>query len=118
MKSFSSLAVFPGSFDPVHNGHISVLGRAAACFPRVIWALGRNISKNPMFSGEQRVEMMRMVRDSLPEQIREKIDIRTFDNLLAEFALEAGATHIVRSFRGTMDFDYECQIAWFNKNLA
>ena len=118
MKSLRGLAVFPGSFDPVHNGHVSVLCRASGSFARVIWALGRNISKDPMFSVEQRLEMMGIVRNSLPEETRRRIEIASFDLLLAEFAVEQGATHIIRSLRGTMDFDYECQIAWFNKNLA
>ena len=118
MKSLKNLAIFPGSFDPVHNGHLSVLRRASGCFARVIWALGRNIAKDPMFSVGQRLEMMEIVRDSLPEETRGRIEIAPFDQLLAEFAVEQGATHIIRSLRGTMDFDYECQIAWFNKNLA
>jgi len=118
MSNLQTLAVFPGSFDPIHNGHVSVLVRAAGCFPKVIWALGRNISKNPMFSIEQRLEMMQLLREFLDPAIREKIQIEVFESLLAEFALDVRATHIVRSFRGTMDFDYECQIAWFNKNFA
>jgi pantetheine-phosphate adenylyltransferase len=108
----SSLAVFPGSFDPVHNGHLRVLQHASDLFSRVIWAVGTNPPKMPMFTVEQRLEMMRLVNKF------DNVEIASFSGLLAEFALERGASHIVRSLRVAMDFDYEYQLMLANRRIA
>lgn len=105
-------AVFPGSLDPVHNGHLRVLSHAAELFPKVIWAIGIRSSKTPMFTVEQRLGMLRMVNTF------RNVEIASFSGLLADFAIARGATHIVRSLRVAMDFDYEYQLTLANRRIA
>lgn len=107
-----ALAVFPGTFDPVHSGHVRVLKHAADLFPNVIWAVARDSPKQPMFTVEQRLEMMLKVNSFA------NVEVASFSGLVAEFALERGATHIVRSLRVAMDFDYEYQMTLTNHYLA
>lgn len=106
------LALFPGSFDPVHCGHLRVLRHAADLFPKVIWAVGMTSPKVPMFTVEQRQEMMRRTNSF------DNVEIAAFSGLLADYALERGATHIVRSLRVAMDFDYEYQMTLANRRIA
>jgi len=108
----NSVAVFPGTFDPVHNGHLRVLQHATDLFAKVIWAVGTNSAKIPMFTIEQRLEMLRLVNKF------ENVEIASFSGLLADFAIERRATHIVRSLRVAMDFDYEYQLMLANQHLA
>lgn len=100
-------AVVPGSFDPVHNAHLRVLSQAAQLFDEVIWALGINSSKSPMFTVAERLEMMQLLNEF------KNVKVMTYAGMLAQFALERQATHIVRSLRAVMDFEYETQFTYF-----
>lgn len=108
----TSIAVYPGSFDPVTRGHEDLIRRARRFADRLIVAVAVNPAKQPLFTLEERVALIRrVVEDSA-------IEVRSFDGLLAEFARAAGATLIVRGLRAISDFEYEFQMALMNRNLA
>ena len=106
-------AIYPGTFDPITNGHADLVHRAAACFDRVIIAVAGSTSKATRFSLDERVglarEVMRDVRN---------VRIEPFDGLLVEFALKQGAQVILRGLRAVSDFEYEFQLASMNRKLA
>ncbi|MCS6776890.1 MAG: pantetheine-phosphate adenylyltransferase [Chloroherpetonaceae bacterium] len=106
-------ALVPGSFDPVTNGHLDIIGRAATLFEDVIVAVAHNASKTPLFTIEERVEMLVEVCSPWPN-----VSIGTFDGLLVHFALEKGVTVIVRGLRAVSDFEYELQMALMNRRLS
>ena len=114
MTSASSVAVYPGTFDPITNGHIDVLRRALGIFDRVIITIAPNIRKNPLFSTDER---MRFIRDALPE-FAGRLDFAVFEGLLVEFCRARGAQVIVRGLRALADFEYEFQFAHMNRRLA
>ena len=106
-------AVCPGSFDPVTNGHVDIIGRAAALFDEVVVAVGINSSKNRLFSVEERIEMLtEAVRD------HDNVVVDTFQGLLTDFCAERGIVAIVKGLRAVSDFDYELQMAQMNSSLA
>lgn len=107
------IAIYPGSFDPPTLGHLDVLDRAARLFDKVIVAVGRNSSKAPMLTVEERVDALRRCCSHLPN-----VEADEFDGLLVEYARKKGASAIVRGLRATADFDYEFQIAMANRRLA
>lgn len=114
MAARAPLAVFPGSFDPVTNGHLDLIGRAQQLFGRVVVAVVRNPAKTPLFSVDERVALL---RDSLPAT--DEIEIVPFDGgLLVDFLRDRAATVVVRGLRGVSDFDYEQQMALMNRHLA
>jgi pantetheine-phosphate adenylyltransferase len=106
-------AVCPGSFDPVTNGHIDIVGRASALFDEVVVAVGVNKSKNRLFSPEERIEMLR-------ESCRDfdNVTVEGFQGLLTTFCEERGIHAIVKGLRAVSDFDYELQMAQMNASLA
>ena len=109
-----TVGVYPGSFDPFTVGHLDVLTNAAGLFDLVYVAVLHNVDKRPVFSAEERMEMIRNVISS------EKFDnVRcgTFDGLLVDYAKSVKATHIVRGLRATSDFEYEFQIDAVNRHL-
>ncbi len=106
------LALYPGTFDPVTHGHLDILERALSLFDRVIVTVGRNSTKTPLFSAEERVSL---IRQSAPD---ERIEVAAFDGLLVNFAQEQGAAAIVRGLRQVADFEYEFQMALMNRTLA
>jgi len=106
------VAIYPGMFDPVHFGHIDVVKDASQIFSRVIWAVGVNPAKKPMFTTEQRLEMMELA-NNFPN-----VEVVQFSGLLVRFAELAGARFIVRSLRMAMDFEYEFQMSLVNKQIA
>jgi pantetheine-phosphate adenylyltransferase len=108
----SGLAVYPGSFDPVTRGHEDLIRRARRFADRLIVAVAVNPAKQPLFTLDERVALIRRVVDD------PAIEVRSFDGLLAEFARVAGATLIVRGLRAISDFEYEFQMALMNRNLA
>jgi len=106
------VAVYPGSFDPITNGHVDIIERGVRLFDRVVVAILRNIEKSPLFSVDERVEIARRVFSRVPT-----VEIDTFDGLLVEYARRRGATAIVRGLRAISDFEYEMQMALMNRRL-
>ena len=108
-------AVCPGSFDPVTNGHIDIVGRAASLFDEVVVAVGINKSKARarLFTPEERMEMLREVCAPYPN-----VSVAGFDGLLTDFCQANGIAAIVKGLRAVSDFDYELQMAQMNHSLA
>jgi len=111
------IGVYPGTFDPIHNGHIDVIARGARLFDKLIIAVAINEDKGPLFSLEERVAMVRAETDRLTDKGLAVIEIVPFKNLVTQFAEEAGAVAIIRGLRGVADFDYEFQMAGMNSRL-
>jgi len=108
-----SLAVYPGTFDPITNGHVDILRRSLKIFDRVVVALADNIRKKPLFSLEER---RRFITDALGGDPRLEVD--AFQGLLAEYCRKRGATVVIRGLRALADFEYEFQLAHMNRHLA
>lgn len=106
------LAVFPGSFDPLTNGHVDIVLRCAHLFERIVVAVLVNSEKAPLFSSEDRVAMIREVFREYPN-----IEVDTFDGLLVDYARKKRASAIVRGLRAVSDFEYEFQMALMNRHL-
>ena len=106
------LAVCPGSFDPVTNGHLDIIRRAAALSDRVIVVVMTNASKHTLFSMEERVAMLRAATAELPN-----VEVDAYDGLLADYARQVGAAAIVKGLRAVTDFEYEFQMALTNRQL-
>jgi pantetheine-phosphate adenylyltransferase len=106
-------AVCPGSFDPVTNGHLDIVGRAAALFDEVTVAVLVNKNKAGLFSVEERIEMLTEVSAGWPN-----VRIDSFDGLLVDFCRARGIPAIVKGLRAVSDFDYELQMAQMNRQLA
>jgi pantetheine-phosphate adenylyltransferase len=107
------IAIYPGTFDPVTNGHVDVVKRAVEMFDRVIVLVARNTSKAPLFSDQERMDMIAQVFRRHP-----RISVDVFDGLLVEYARRKGAQVIVRGLRAVSDFEYEFQMALTNRKLA
>ncbi|TDU82476.1 phosphopantetheine adenylyltransferase [Kribbella voronezhensis] len=108
-----SRAVFPGTFDPPTNGHLDVIGRAAAAFDEVIVAAGVNQSKQRLFSLEERVEMLTALAEPFGN-----VRVGTFEGLLVDYCRSEGAGVIVKGLRSGGDYDYELQMAQMNRKLS
>ena len=106
------IAVYPGSFDPLTNGHVDIIRRGARLFDRIVVAILVNEQKTPMFSTADRVAMVREAFDAEPA-----VDVETFDGLLVDFAERHQACAIVRGLRAVSDFEYEFQMALMNRRL-
>jgi pantetheine-phosphate adenylyltransferase len=106
-------AVYPGSFDPVTNGHLDLVRRASAIFDATVVAVAQNTRKNPLFSAEERVAMIREAVAGIPN-----VRVDAFDGLLVQYAKKQNATAILRGLRAVSDFDYEFQMALLNRKLA
>jgi pantetheine-phosphate adenylyltransferase len=109
-----TIAVYPGTFDPVTSGHVDILERSLVLFDRVIVALATNPRKQPLFSATERVDFM---RGALGDR-GDKLDFDSFDGLLVEYCRRVGARFIVRGLRALADFEYEFQFAHMNRRLA
>ncbi|HEY8677894.1 MAG TPA: pantetheine-phosphate adenylyltransferase [Candidatus Dormibacteraeota bacterium] len=105
-------AVYPGSFDPLTHGHLDILNRAAGIFDRVVIAVIENPSKTPLFSTQERVDM---IRESIGEMPR--VEVSTFNGLTIDFARKVEARVIVRGLRAVSDFESEFQMALMNRRL-
>ncbi len=108
----SRIAVYPGSFDPVTNGHLDVIDRAKAIFDRVIVGIATNVNKAGLFAPEERAALLRSVLPADPG-----IEIDVFSGLLVDYAKRRRANVIVRGLRAVADFEYEFQLALMNRRL-
>lgn len=109
----SRVSVFPGSFDPLTNGHVDLIRRGTRMFDRVIVAVLVNAGKAPLFSIDEREAMIREVFADAPT-----VDVDTFDGLLVDYVTRRGADVIVRGLRAVSDFEYEMQMALMNRHLS
>ncbi|NLI97282.1 pantetheine-phosphate adenylyltransferase [bacterium] len=107
------IAVYPGTFDPVTNGHLDVMMRALSLSDRLIIGVADRAEKNPLFSATERAELIRDVLKNEP-----RVEVATFSGLLIEFARSKDAAFIIRGLRAVSDFDYELQLALANRKLA
>ena len=107
------IAVYPGSFDPLTNGHVDIILRGAHIFDKIVLALLVNVDKNPLFSLEDRVEITRKVFQEYPN-----VEVDTFDGLLVDYAKRRDISVIVRGLRAISDFEYELQMALMNRRLS
>jgi pantetheine-phosphate adenylyltransferase len=111
-------ALYPGSFDPLTNGHVDMLRGAFALCDRLVVAIGINPAKQPMFSEAERIAMIRETGEPLAAAAGVHLEVRTFGTLVIDFAREVGASILVRGLRDGTDLDYEMQMAGMNKALA
>ncbi|WP_458097657.1 pantetheine-phosphate adenylyltransferase [Roseomonas sp. WA12] len=111
------VGVYPGTFDPVTNGHIDVIHRAARLLDRLVIGVAMNAGKGPIFPIEERVELVRAETGSIAHSTGATIEVVPFEGLLVTLAREHGAGMIVRGLRAVSDFDYEIQMAGMNRRL-
>ncbi|HVU26689.1 MAG TPA: pantetheine-phosphate adenylyltransferase [Verrucomicrobiae bacterium] len=105
-------AIYPGSFDPLTNGHLDVVQRAAKLFDRVIVAVAKNEGKNPLFTLDERLALVKQAVAHLPN-----VEAGAFDGLLVDYVVEKKAQAIVRGLRAVSDFEFEFQLALMNRKL-
>jgi pantetheine-phosphate adenylyltransferase len=112
----SRIGVYPGTFDPITNGHMDVVQRALGIVDHLIIAVARNAGKGPLFSTDERVEI---VRDEIQPLIDAgyKVEVRAFETLLVNFAVSVEANVLIRGLRAVSDFENEFQMAWMNSRL-
>jgi len=106
------LAIFPGSFDPITNGHVDIILRSAHLFERVLVAVLVNQEKKPLFTADERIEIIRDVFREYPN-----VEVDTFDGLLVDYARRRRARAIIRGIRAVSDYEYEFQMALMNRHL-
>ena len=109
----SLLAIYPGSFDPVTNGHLDLIERAAKLFDRLFVAVLKNVGKEPLFTPAERIEMLRVATRGWPN-----VEVDLFGGLLVEYARQKQARVILRGIRAVSDYEYELQMALMNRKLA
>jgi pantetheine-phosphate adenylyltransferase len=114
----AEVALFPGTFDPFTYGHLDLAARAARLFPRVVAAVAQSSPKTPLFSVEERMEMIAEAVATLAPELRERIEVRTFAGLVAGCAREIGAHVMIRGLRAVSDFEFEFQMALMNRKLS
>jgi len=110
------LALYPGTFDPITNGHLDVIARAIHIFDRLVVAIAENPWKKPFFTFEERVEMAKQVIENTDSM--ERVEVIGFGGLTVNYARKIGATAIIRGLRAVSDFEFELQLALTNRELA
>lgn len=111
------IGLYPGTFDPITNGHIDIISRSAKLLDRLVIGVAKNIGKGPLFDLEQRVDLVRADCAAITSRTGLAIEVRSFDTLLIDFARSVGARVIMRGLRAVSDFDYEFQMAGMNYRL-
>jgi pantetheine-phosphate adenylyltransferase len=111
-KPDSVVAIYPGSFDPITNGHLDLIERGSAFFDKLIVSILRNDEKEALFSVEERIEMLQEVVGGLSN-----VEVGSFDGLLVDYAAQCGASVILRGIRAVSDYEYELQMALMNRRL-
>jgi pantetheine-phosphate adenylyltransferase len=106
------IGVYPGTFDPITNGHVDLIKRSLRLFDKVYVAVALNPQKHPLFDLDERVEMVRTVTKELP-----RVEVAPFQGLLVQFVRDHGAEAIIRGLRAVSDFEFELQVALMNRNL-
>jgi len=109
----TTLAIYPGSFDPLTNGHVDIILRGARLFDRIVVAILRNAEKSPLFTMDERVEITRAVFEH-----QSNVEVDTFDGLLVDYVERRKAQVIVRGLRAVSDFEFEFQMALMNQRLS
>lgn len=112
-NKINNIALYPGTFDPITNGHLSLVNRAVHLFDKLVVAVADNAGKNPMFT---KTERFRLVKESLRDI--DRVEVIQFDGLLADLAVKMGIKVIIRGLRAVSDFEYEFQMALMNRKLA
>ena len=107
------VAIYPGSFDPITNGHVDIVQRALAMFDRVIVAIAENVRKAPLFTVDERMQHIREALNGDP-----RVEIDAFEGLLVDYVQKRGARIVVRGLRALADFEYEFQLAHMNRRLG
>ncbi|MGD9600221.1 MAG: pantetheine-phosphate adenylyltransferase [Gammaproteobacteria bacterium] len=108
-----NIAIYPGTFDPITNGHSDIVARAARIFDHVIVAVAASTAKNTAFSTDERVDLARRIFGE-----HRNVEVRRFEGLLAHFVRDCGANAVLRGLRAVSDFEYEFQLAGMNKRLV
>jgi pantetheine-phosphate adenylyltransferase len=106
------VAIYPGTFDPVTNGHLDLISRGAAIFDRLIVGISRNLEKDPLFAVKERVEMLEAVTFEW-----KNVEVEVFDGLLMDYARAKNARVILRGIRAVSDYEYELQMAMMNRKI-
>ena len=109
----TKIALYPGTFDPITNGHFDIIERALNLFDEVVVAVAESQDKKPLFSLDQRIEMARLATEQLGPRVR----VLGFDNLTVDFAQSVGAEILIRGLRAVSDFEYELQLGYLNNSL-
>jgi pantetheine-phosphate adenylyltransferase len=117
-RGMPRIALYPGSFDPVTNGHLDVVRQAVTLCDRLVVAVGVHPGKKPLFSTEERLDMVRAVFEPVAKQAGCNFDCTTYDNLTITAARDAGAAIMIRGLRDGTDLDYEMQLAGMNETMA
>jgi pantetheine-phosphate adenylyltransferase len=112
------IALFPGSFDPVTNGHVDLLGQAAGLVDRLVMAIGTHPGKSPLFTADERLAMLQEICAPLAHTAGLEFRAITFSNLVVDCARREGATILIRGLRSAADFEYEMEMAGMNEAMA
>ncbi|ARN84330.1 pantetheine-phosphate adenylyltransferase [Candidatus Nucleicultrix amoebiphila] len=111
------IAVYPGTFDPMTNGHLDIMSRAVDLFDHLIVAIAPNQNKGPLFDHETRLQMLKEVINTTPK-LKGMVEVQPMNSLLVDFVKSVGAKAIIRGLRAVSDFEYEFQMAGMNSHLA
>lgn len=115
--TINGAGVYPGTFDPVTNGHVDIISRAARVVDSLIVGVAVNAGKDPLFTLGERVAMLEGEIAAMDKDVAKRIEIKPFDNLLVHFVEDVGASVIIRGLRAVSDFEYEFQMAGMNARL-